>query len=399
MLKLKRKLRKATPSEKQGINPTEIGMGLKLFMKNNLLYIACFLTALSCQVSAKQRETLTKKQSNSDTFIKIKKGSEPGHDYDYEIQATLVTQQQYFNLMGENPSKYKEVNDCPEDHKVTTDGTLLCPSFPAVGDISFKDMAKYFRKLNEANSKDGYFYRLPTDLELYALSEYQPKDEMHLSNVNIYNEFRLENKYKAFRAVRVLKGAKIISEKERSWEDVFISGAPTDIGKYLDGGKSPECILFGKNSRSCFSHDQESAIFDAVKSTKQDLYIIVYKDSILKFKMGEKDQVLNLIKRGFEETGYAGVHLAVTPIKLATGVVVTVIGIVESPNELFNGNYGDRLRSGLGIMTKAGLDVIRDSVAIAQGLTAALSPIVLVPMSTVIGPAKDLIIGIKNHGK
>ncbi len=85
----------------------------------------------------------------------------------FEIMTTEVTQSQWFRVMGNNPSFFKEVKHC-DDHK---EG--MCPNHP-VEQVSFNDVQKYITKLNTAlklsgcngtpSSKKGC-YRLPTEAE------------------------------------------------------------------------------------------------------------------------------------------------------------------------------------------------------------------------------------------
>jgi formylglycine-generating enzyme required for sulfatase activity len=70
-------------------------------------------------------------------FIKI-----PGKQF--EMQVTQVTQFQWKEIMGENPSNFKGVN------------------LP-VEQVSWNDCLEFIKKLNDLD--DGYFYRLPKELE------------------------------------------------------------------------------------------------------------------------------------------------------------------------------------------------------------------------------------------
>lgn len=71
-------------------------------------------------------------------FVKI-----PGKDY--QFQTTLVTQKQWENIMGNNPSHFKGDHCLP------------------VEKVSFNDIMEFLARLNEKN--DGYTYRLPREEE------------------------------------------------------------------------------------------------------------------------------------------------------------------------------------------------------------------------------------------
>jgi formylglycine-generating enzyme required for sulfatase activity len=81
---------------------------------------------------------------------------------DYEIQTTDVTQKQYYDVMGVNPSNFKNMENCPKTFMAVS-GTTLCPNNP-VESVSYNDVQNFLLRLN-ANRKDGHFYRLPTEAE------------------------------------------------------------------------------------------------------------------------------------------------------------------------------------------------------------------------------------------
>ncbi len=101
---------------------------------------------------------------------------------DFEIQATEVTQRQWFRVMGDNPSKFKpskgtdsteftdstELTDstaerdyCPET-AIIEESYTMCPDHP-VEMVSWNDVQSFIRKLNR--SSETYSYRLPTEEE------------------------------------------------------------------------------------------------------------------------------------------------------------------------------------------------------------------------------------------
>ena len=122
---------------------------------------------------------------SSDNFVKIKAGtfkmgtpsSETNRDNDetlhtvtitrdFEMQATVVTQAQYFLAMEYNPSGVKHRSYCPSDY-VEINGTSLCPNHPVV-QVSWNDAQDFINKLNATDA--DFSYRLPTEAETeYAI--------------------------------------------------------------------------------------------------------------------------------------------------------------------------------------------------------------------------------------
>jgi formylglycine-generating enzyme required for sulfatase activity len=112
-------------------------------------------------------------------FVKIKRGSfvmgssllEEGRNADeeisavviskdFEIAATEVTQWQWFQVMGNNPSVFNQPENCA-DYGVFS-GESLCPTHP-VENVSFAEVKKFIEKLNQAAGEN--LYRLPTEAE------------------------------------------------------------------------------------------------------------------------------------------------------------------------------------------------------------------------------------------
>ena len=82
---------------------------------------------------------------------------------DFEIQATEVTQRQYFLVMDFNPSFFnKKAQHCPNDHTVINE-VSLCWNHP-VEQVSWNDVQNFISRLN-ARSHDGYTYGLPTEAQ------------------------------------------------------------------------------------------------------------------------------------------------------------------------------------------------------------------------------------------
>ncbi len=109
-------------------------------------------------------------------FMMGSPGSEKGRDgdelrhrvilkKDFEISPIEVTQFQWFDVMGGNPSYFKEERYCPGSH-MERDGFSMCALFP-VESVSHKDVKKFLKAYNERAERkgEGYEYRLPTEAE------------------------------------------------------------------------------------------------------------------------------------------------------------------------------------------------------------------------------------------
>ena len=89
----------------------------------------------------------------------------------FEMMTTELTQSQWFEVMGNNPSYYKEQSDCG-DHQVI-EQVQLCPNNP-VENVSQVDIQVFIRKFNSSNGVTGCqglpgdpaeCVRLPTEAE------------------------------------------------------------------------------------------------------------------------------------------------------------------------------------------------------------------------------------------
>lgn len=80
---------------------------------------------------------------------------------DFSIMKTEVTQLQYFNVMGINPSRFKNIEDCADTFTIVN-GQGLCPNNP-VEQVSWNDIQTFIAKLN--SSEGSLKYRLPTEAE------------------------------------------------------------------------------------------------------------------------------------------------------------------------------------------------------------------------------------------
>lgn len=83
---------------------------------------------------------------------------------DFEIQATEVTQLQWFLIMGTNPSHFKEKKYCEaEGEWDEINGVSLCMNYP-VENVNWRNIQGFITELNNLTNT-GYFYRLPTEAE------------------------------------------------------------------------------------------------------------------------------------------------------------------------------------------------------------------------------------------
>lgn len=79
----------------------------------------------------------------------------------FEMQTTPITQSQWQEIMGNNPSYFKYHPDNP------------------VEQVSFNDIMEFLSRLNDKN--DGYVYRLPTEQEWELASK--PCDEQNIMDI------------------------------------------------------------------------------------------------------------------------------------------------------------------------------------------------------------------------
>ncbi len=80
---------------------------------------------------------------------------------DFEMQTTEVTQLQWYQVMENNPSRFKEKEYCASDY-TEIDGISICPNHP-VENVSWNEVQLFISRLNERDAR--YQYRLPTEAE------------------------------------------------------------------------------------------------------------------------------------------------------------------------------------------------------------------------------------------
>jgi formylglycine-generating enzyme required for sulfatase activity len=81
---------------------------------------------------------------------------------DFEIAIHTVTQGQWQEVMGNNPSRFSRDGGGKDDVKDIKDEDLK--QFP-VESVSWEDAQEFIKKLNEKEEGRGYVYRLPSEAE------------------------------------------------------------------------------------------------------------------------------------------------------------------------------------------------------------------------------------------
>ena len=72
----------------------------------------------------------------------------------FEIQTAKITQRQFLDVLGYNPSFFSEKVFC-KDSFLKIDGVKLCPDFP-VESFSFRQLQDFIRKLSEFDQSNSY---------------------------------------------------------------------------------------------------------------------------------------------------------------------------------------------------------------------------------------------------
>src|ERR1700730_13952435 len=93
---------------------------------------------------------------------KGKKATKTEIKEDFEIAIYTVTQGQWQELMGKNPSWFSRDGDGKDKVKDVKDEDLK--QFP-VETVSWEDAQEFIKKLNEKEKGNGYVYRLPSEAE------------------------------------------------------------------------------------------------------------------------------------------------------------------------------------------------------------------------------------------
>jgi len=84
----------------------------------------------------------------------------------FEMETTPVTQRQWYDVMGSNPSYFCSKEACPTTHELVPGAngqlTCLCPNNP-VEQVSYDDTLQFIQKLNA--KQDGHNYALPSEAQ------------------------------------------------------------------------------------------------------------------------------------------------------------------------------------------------------------------------------------------
>jgi formylglycine-generating enzyme required for sulfatase activity len=81
---------------------------------------------------------------------------------DFELAAYTVTQGQWQELMGNNPSEFSR--NAPNSNGFVRGDDKDLPHFP-VENVSWSDVQEFLKKLNEREKGKGWLYRLPTEAD------------------------------------------------------------------------------------------------------------------------------------------------------------------------------------------------------------------------------------------
>ena len=141
-------------------------------MKLLLSFALSFANGAICYAHTPSLPDLKFQKIQAKSFLMGSADSEGGRNFDenlhmvtltkdFDIQLTTITQNQWFQVMGTNPSEFNKSQFCPNDH-VVIEKTELCPKLP-VESISFAAIQEYILKLNSLDEK--FRYRLPSEAE------------------------------------------------------------------------------------------------------------------------------------------------------------------------------------------------------------------------------------------
>ena len=85
--------------------------------------------------------------------------------HSFEMQTTTVTQAQWAEVMGSNPSYFQREGDCVDRKVIQVQGAnvTVCPNNP-VEQVSYNDVQTFIQKLNDTK-RDGFTYKLPTEAQ------------------------------------------------------------------------------------------------------------------------------------------------------------------------------------------------------------------------------------------
>jgi len=142
-------------------------------LKSISVLVAVITTSLPVIALETQPVAMTFQKISKGTFIMGSPQSEWGRradevqhqvtlTHDFEMQTTSVTQYQWFEVMGNNPSYFQTKEFCPQSF-ITVGAVNLCPDHP-VEQVTWDEVQVFIAKLNNI-LQDQYTYRLPTEAE------------------------------------------------------------------------------------------------------------------------------------------------------------------------------------------------------------------------------------------
>ena len=168
----------------------------------------------------------------------------------FEIMSTEVTQKQWFEVMGWNPSYHQRPEDCSNHDKVNK----ICPDHP-VESVSWNDVQIFIKRLNGSIGLKGCdgtpksargCYRLPTEAEWeYAVRAgtqtvyFFGEDVLYLRNYAWYKKYNSEQKtHKVGQKRSNPWGLYDVYGNVNEWVQDFYDGLSGNRDSFAEGSKN-----------------------------------------------------------------------------------------------------------------------------------------------------------------